>query len=134
MDWRTLESFSFGDSPALADELASLVLAGSKRATCWAAADGMLTRVGKRMVMLDGSGVALAVIETLELVQRRFNEVDAAFACDEGEGDRSLAFWQQAHRAYFTRRGQFAEDMRLWCERFRVIERVAGLDGGSSAG
>jgi uncharacterized protein YhfF len=27
-DWRELESFSFGDSPALADELAALVLAG----------------------------------------------------------------------------------------------------------
>jgi uncharacterized protein YhfF len=29
-DWRDLESYSFGDSPALADELAALVLAGVK--------------------------------------------------------------------------------------------------------
>jgi uncharacterized protein YhfF len=33
MDWRELETFSFGDSPALADELAALVLAGMKTAT-----------------------------------------------------------------------------------------------------
>ena len=35
------------------------------------------------------------VIETTEVTYRRFSEVDAAFAYDEGEGDRSLAYWQQ---------------------------------------
>jgi uncharacterized protein YhfF len=33
MGWRDLESFSFGDSPALADELSTLVLDGVKTAT-----------------------------------------------------------------------------------------------------
>lgn len=130
MDWRGLETFSFGDGPGLADELASLVLAGKKTATCWAASDGLLTEMGKRMVVLDGSGRPLAVIETVELELRRFHEVDAAFAHDEGEGDRSLAFWREAHRGYFTRLGQFTEDMPLWCERFRVVERIADPDGG----
>ena len=74
--------------------------------------------------MLSGDGRALAVIETIELTQRRFNEVDAAFAYDEGEDDRSLASWREAHRRYFTRLGQFAEDMMLWCERFRVLEKL----------
>lgn len=125
-DWRQLESFSFGDSPALADELAALVLAGTKTATCWAASDGASTQVGKRMVVLSGSGQPLAVIETVELIQRRFVDVDPGFAYDEGEGDRSLAYWRQAHRRYFTRLGQFAEDMLLYCERFRVVERIGG--------
>jgi uncharacterized protein YhfF len=125
MDWRKLETFVFGDTPALADELAALVLAGKKTATCWAASDGMLTEIGKRMVMLSGSGRPLAVLETMELSQRRFGEVDAAFAYDEGEGDRSLAYWRDAHRRYFGRLGQFAEDMLLCCERFRVVERIA---------
>jgi uncharacterized protein YhfF len=39
-DWRTLESFSFGDSPAMADELGALVVAGTKTATCWDIGDG----------------------------------------------------------------------------------------------
>jgi uncharacterized protein YhfF len=130
MGWRDLETFSFGDSPALADELAELVLEGRKRATCWATSGGMLTEVGKRMVMLDGTGRPRAVLETTELILRRFDEVDAAFAYDEGEGDQTLAFWRRAHRAYFGRRGQFSEDMLLWCERFRVIEFVARSDEG----
>jgi uncharacterized protein YhfF len=132
-DWRALETFSFGDNPALADELAALVLAGKKTATCWAASDGVLTEVGKRMVVLSGSGRPLAVVETVELARRRFHEVDAAFAHDEGEGDRSLAHWRSAHRTYFTRLGRFAEDMLLWCERFRLVERIAD-QGGDGCG
>jgi uncharacterized protein YhfF len=77
------------------------------------------------MVMLDGAGRPRAVIETVELTQRRFGEVDAAFAWDEGEDDRSLDSWRRAHAAYFTRRGQFAPDMLLWCERFRLVELIA---------
>ena len=119
-----LEQFSFGDSPELAEELANLVLAGRKTATCWAASDGPITSVGKRMVMLDGAGVARAILETVELVQRRFNEIDEAFAFDEGEGDRTLDYWKMAHQRYFERRGTFSPDMLLYCERFRVVERI----------
>ena len=128
MDWRDLETFSFGDSPELANELAELVIAGRKRATCWAAADGLLTEVGKRMVMLDGAARPRAVLETVELTMRRFDEVDAAFAYDEGEDDRTLASWRAAHCRYFGRKGQFAEDMLLWCERFRVLEHIPATD------
>src|SRR6516225_4235636 len=123
-DWRTLAQFSFGDSPELTDELARLVLAGKKRATCWAASEGPKTHVGKRWVVLGGSGVPIAVIETIELTQRRFDQVDAAFAFEEGKGDRTLASWRRAHRNYFGRQGTFAPDMPLYCERFRLVTRL----------
>ena len=77
------------------------------------------------MVVLDGSGRPAAVLETVELTQRRYSEMDAAFAYDEGEDDQSLASWREAHRKYFTRKGQFAEDMLLFCERFRLVERIS---------
>jgi uncharacterized protein YhfF len=124
IDWRSLERFSFGDSPELADELAGLVLAGTKRATCWAAGEGPKTHVGKQWVVLDGSGVPIAVIETTELTQRRFDEVDEAFAFEEGEDDRTLAAWGRGHRNYFGRQGTFAPDMLLYCERFRLVARI----------
>jgi len=118
-----LDSFSFGDTPELADELLGLVLAGTKTATCWAASEGLKgVEVGKRWIVKDGQGRPRAVIETVELNRRRFLEVDAAFARDEGEGDRTLVWWRQAHATYFTRLGQFAEDMDLCCERFRLVE------------
>ena len=124
MDWRSLKEFSFGDSPELADELAGLVLAGKKLATCWAAGEGPKTHAGKQWVVLNGSGIPVAVIETVELAQRRFDEVDAAFAYDEGEDDCTLASWRRAHQNYFGRQGTFAPDMLLYCERFRLVARL----------
>ena len=118
-----LESFAFGDSPELADELLELVLIGKKTATCWAANEGDKgVVVGKRWIVKDGQGRASAVLETIEVVRRRFGEIDAAFARDEGEGDRTLADWREAHTDYFTRRSEFSPDMELYCERFRLVE------------
>jgi uncharacterized protein YhfF len=51
--------------------------------------------------------------------------VGAAFAYEEGEGDRSLRYWREAHRNYFGRMGRFSEDMMLMCERFRLVEVLA---------
>jgi uncharacterized protein YhfF len=125
MEWRHLESFAFGDSPELADELLALVLEGKKWATCWAVAEGMKgAEIGKQMVVRDGRGRPRAVLQTLELTQARFDEVDEQFAFDEGEGDRSLAFWRAAHQRYFTRLKLFDPDMMLWCERFRLVMTI----------
>jgi uncharacterized protein YhfF len=120
-----LESFAFGDSPELADELLALVLEARKTATCWAASEGDKgVQVGKRWTVKDGRGRPRAIVETVEVTRRRFGEVDAGFADDEGEGDRSLAFWRRAHTNYFTRRGEFAPEMELYCERFRLIQII----------
>ncbi|MCA1405690.1 ASCH domain-containing protein [Ensifer sp. IC3342] len=120
-------TFSFGDSPALADELLVLVVQGKKTATCGARRDfgdgkEPLPAVGRRDVVLDGAGRPAVVIETTEVAFRRFDEVDAAFAFDEGEGSRTLEEWREEHERYFRRNGGFAPDMELVCERFRVIE------------
>ena len=118
-----LESFAFGDSPELADELFGVLLIGKNTATCWAASEGDKgVVVGKRWIVKDGQGRPSAVLETIEVMRRRFGEVDAAFAHDEGEGDRTLADWREAHTDYFTRRSEFSPDMELYCERFRLVE------------
>jgi uncharacterized protein YhfF len=67
MDWQSLETFSFGDHPALADELVGLVLEGKKRATCWAVSAGLKgAAVGKPMVALDGKNRPRVVLKTIE--------------------------------------------------------------------
>lgn len=125
MDWQTLEAFSFGDGPQMADELLELVLIGRKRATCWIANENPeTTKVGTLAVVLNGRGIPKAVIRTVELTKRRFDEVDAAFAFDEGEGDLSLEFWRNEHIRFFEKSGCYAPDMMLWCERFELVERI----------
>src|SRR5215831_7955048 len=78
--YRALRRFSFGDSPALADELLALVLAGRKTATCTTPDDPNLSRPGEQWIVLDGRGRPACVIETVEITMRRYEKVDAAFA------------------------------------------------------
>ena len=120
--YRHLRTFAFGDNPALADELVELVVKGVKTATCSTEDEPNTSTPGELWVVLDGRGEPRCVIESVEITYRRFNDVDAAFAHDEGEGDRSLAYWRSAHRTYFGLLGRFSEDMMLMCERFRLIE------------
>ncbi|MGN6114645.1 MAG: ASCH domain-containing protein [Nitrobacter sp.] len=123
--YRSLRTFSYGDSPALADRLLDLVVQGVKTATCSTEDEPNTSSPGERWIVLDGSGRPRCVIETTEVTYRRYNEVDAQFAYDESEGDRSLAYWREAHRNYFTRLGRFSDDMMLMCERFRLVEVFA---------
>ena len=60
-----------------------------------------------------------------ELAVLPFREVSKQFAFEEGEGDRSLAYWRMAHENYF-RRNHFEnraldETMLVVCERFKVV-------------
>lgn len=123
----------FGDSPALADDLGELVVRGVKTATCsalweWQADGDPLPEVGLKTVVLNGRGEPWCIIEVTEVTIRPFNEVNDQFAYKEGEGDRSLAYWQDAHRRFFSRSlprigRSFDETIPLVCERFRVIYR-----------
>ena len=71
-EYRDAIRFSFGDSPALADELLGLVLAGKKTATCgtlsqFGPGGEPMPQVGRRDILLDGAGRPAAVIETTEV-------------------------------------------------------------------
>ncbi len=123
----------WGDSPRLADELGALIAAGTKTAACSALweyeAEGEpLPEVGVKTIVLDGSGDPVCIIETTEVEIRPFDEVHARFAFEEGEGDRSLEYWREAHWRFFSRTlpnvgKEPTMDMPLVCERFRVIYR-----------
>jgi len=126
--FRDLPRWAFGDTPDLADELLALVLSGRKTATCCHVGFEPKPVLGERSVVLDGRGVPTCVIETTEVTIRRFDEVDEAFAYEEGEGERTLASWRRDHETYFSRNGVFAEDMLLHCERFRVVAVLRPLE------
>ena len=118
-------TFSFGDTPALNDELLALVLAGKKTATCGALRDygpGKETKpmAGRRDVVLNSKGEPACVVETLSLDTKRFDDIEASFPPREGEGD--YAAWRAGHEAYFARNGGFSADMMIVCETFRLVE------------
>ncbi|WP_093187824.1 ASCH domain-containing protein [Pseudovibrio sp. Tun.PSC04-5.I4] len=122
-----LPSFSFGDSPELADELLQLVLNGMKTATCgdlhsYEAEGETLPKPGDQFVILDGKGQEACIIEMITVTARQFDEIDEVWAVLEGEGDLSLEHWQQGHKEYFERNGVYAPDMKLVCEYFKVVQ------------
>ena len=67
----------------------------------------------------------MALLKTVELREIPFLEVDAAFAWDEGEDDRSLDSWRENHRRYFGRvsdaSSPFSDEEAVLCERFQVL-------------
>lgn len=121
-------AWAIGDSPEMADELAALVVAGRKTASC-----GSLTsylseqnpvKVGSYHIILDGRQQPVCVIRIVALRLVKFSEVTESFARKEGEGDLSLDYWRREHQAFFTREGTFSMDMELVAEEFSLIEIV----------
>lgn len=122
------EVWHFCDNQRAADELAQLVLQGTKTATCgllWSyEAEGEpVPRPGDYSVVIDWEGHPQCVIRTDEVKIQQFDQVDAAHAYDEGEGDRSYQYWHDVHWEVFSRECQAIgksphPSMIVVCERF----------------
>jgi uncharacterized protein YhfF len=119
----------------LADELAALIVRGTKTATStllrsYEDGNHPRERVGDCCVVLDSNGCPCCVIEITEVSTRPFGEVDAAFAREYGEGDRTLAWWREHLGAYYAGHSaatgwSFSGQTPLVCKRFRVIHPCA---------
>jgi len=122
---------AFGDGAKMADELAELVLNGPKRATAGLLRDfteggEAMPRVGSHVVVVDGKERPRCIWQTTEVTVKPLIEADAAFAWDEGEGDRTLADWLDGHRRFFRRQAaregfEFHDGLETVFERFRVV-------------
>ncbi len=126
----------FGDTPEMATELAHLVITGIKRATASLARDyddgrEPTPRPGDFVVVQDGESRPRFIWRTIEVTIKPLSQVDETFAWDEGEGDRTRAWWLDAHRRYFARQAR-RERFELHDEILTVFERfeiVWPLDG-----
>jgi len=119
-------AWAFGDSPEMADELAELVIKGVKTATCGSLSsfkneEGAPT-IGGYSIILNGRDEPVCVIRSISLRIVRFCDVDEDLARKEGEGDLSLKYWREGHKAFFSREGTYQEDMELVVEEFERVE------------
>lgn len=136
------EVVAFGDSPAMATELAALVVAGPKRATAgllhdFAPDDGSegeaMPVLGGAVILVDGAGTPCAIWRTSEVRVGPLDSVDEAFAWDEGEGARTRADWLDGHRRFFARQAEtqgFAmyDGIETVFERFRIVWPQSAAD------
>jgi uncharacterized protein YhfF/GNAT superfamily N-acetyltransferase len=130
-DTTPFQAWYFGDSADLAHELVELVLNGPKRGTAslgWTAdlLPHTMPIVGGYSVITEFDGTPRGVLRTTSLERCRFGDVDAAFAWDEGEGDRSLADWRAGHLRFFSREcvtlgRTMSDDAAVVLERFELV-------------
>jgi len=121
----------FDNNRESSKKLVELVLHGKKKATASLvvgnesdAEDG--GTIGGYSVVTDFDGNPQCVILTTEINRVPFNEVDAQFAFDEGEGDQTLEVWRRGHRRFFTEcccelNIVFNESMLVDCKRFQLL-------------
>lgn len=128
------DAWAFGDSKEMADELAKLVIDGVKTATSsnyllYEVENEPLPQVGQYDIILDGNGMAVAIVQTTSVEIVPFNEVTDEHAYLEGEGDRSLKYWRDVHQSFFAKEWKEAEqvdqdfhdNILVVCERFKLV-------------
>lgn len=122
------DAWQFGDD---ANRLAQLVLDGVKTGTCsvyplYALEKEPLPEENTYSVVLWEDDTAACVIKTTKVDIIPFCQVSADHAFAEGEGDRSLQYWRDVHRSFFTKELAevgltFSEDMQVVCEEFTKV-------------
>ena len=118
--------------PEAADEILAALLRGDKRATTglkclYEIENEPLPQVGQYSVILDSKGLPHCITRIINIEITKFRDISEEYAFIEGEGDKSLKYWKDAHREVFTRECregagiEFNEDMECVCEYFEVV-------------
>ena len=118
--------------PEAADEILAALLRGDKRATTglrclYELEQEPLPKVGQYSVILDSNGLPHCITRIINIEITKFRDISEEYAFIEGEGDKSLKYWKDAHREVFTRECredagiEFNEDMECVCEYFEVV-------------
>ena len=128
---KTYDAWSFGEEPLLANKLAKLVLTGIKTATASAyelyeIENTQLPSVNDLNIILDSCNRAICIIKTTKVYSCQFLKVSEKHAFKEGEGDRSISYWREIHKNFFstelkTHNIDFEEKTLIVCEEFKVV-------------
>lgn len=133
------EAWAFCGGGEIGDQLARLVLAGTKTATAsaysvYVAEEAELPETDTTSVVLWSDGQAACVIRDTKVELKRFREVGADQAWNEGEGDRSLSYWRRVHEEVFTEEFAalglvFFKNSLVVCETFELVYPCSSKKG-----
>ncbi|MFI3284751.1 MAG: ASCH domain-containing protein [Erysipelotrichaceae bacterium] len=111
--------------------LADLIVAGIKTATSsgylfYQLENEAIPVVDSYHKVLNQQKEVVCIVQITNVSIKPFNEVSVQHAFKEGEGDRSLTYWQKSHELFFTEAltqvGQsFSMNMLVVCEEFEVV-------------
>ena len=121
----------YGDSPELSQSLLALIVEGRKRAgtaLLWAleADHEALPQAGQIEIVVDHRNEPALITRITRVQVLPYGEVTAEYAAIEGEGDGSLAWWREAHWAFFSREcrrigREPSQTMPVVCSEFELL-------------
>ncbi len=124
-------SWYFCDNEYDANMLADLVASGIKRGTTslyelYEIEKADLPKVGDYSVIINWNGIAECLVRIKKVTILPFKDVTEELAHIEGEGDKSLNYWQRVHIDFFTREAKgigktFTPDDIVVFEEFEVV-------------
>jgi len=116
-----------------ADRLYKLAEAGIKRATTGSIEickhyNEPLLKPGDLSILTNFDQSECCVIRTVKSTIKKFSEINEEDASIEGEGDKSLEYWRNAHLEYFSEEYKrvgllFSESILVVFEEFEVVYR-----------
>ena len=125
---KSYTAWQFGADP---DVLAELVISGKKTLTCsslkeYELENEGLPKAGELSIILGADDTPKCIIECTKVYTIVFKDADEEIAYKEGEGDRSLSYWRQAHLDFFgwlyPEMGlEFYEDEKIVVEEFKCL-------------
>lgn len=125
---KSYTAWQFGVDP---DVLADLVVSGKKTLTCsslkeYEVENESLPEAGEVSIVLGADDIPKCIIECTKVYTVVFKDADEEIAYKEGEGDRTLSYWRQAHLDFFgwlyPEMGlEFNESEEIVVEEFKLI-------------
>lgn len=113
----------------------ALIKARRKNGTAHLAIDFDRNRIARRRpgdywVILSPLGLAWCLVRVSSVEETPFSQVPQAWAEVEGEGDLSLRWWQDAHRAYYQKQCAlwgltWSDAYLVVCEAWNLVEAAS---------
>ena len=104
------------------DELVELVLEGNKTATT-SLNNSKIPKIGERSILTFENEKKACIVETKNVIITKFKDITPEMAYLEGEGDRTLEYYNKVHIKYFkTINPDFNDDTEVIFEVFEVVE------------
>ena len=110
---------------------AALILCGKKTATCsmkywYESGLEFMPKENHLQVVTNWNGKPTSIIEIIDVSECKFSDVSPEFAIAEGEGNKSLEWWREAHWKFFSKECsdqglEPSKDMMLVLEKFKVV-------------
>lgn len=128
---KSYTSWYFCDNEKSANDLATLVKKGIKRGTTslydfYKIDNEELPIPNTYSIITDWNGIAQCIIRTKKVTILHFKDVNEELANIEGEGDKSLEYWQKEHIYFFTKElkeihMEFSQNTLVVFEEFEVV-------------